>query len=180
MLLLTASCVTFISRLQSSQLPPPPKLQQLFTFCCCFLFVTYVIYILTILVSYHPYPPSPLLLLLNYLKSNEVTCRVCRTIMNLDDKSKISFLIRQGTLPRQSVFVGFIHGTEFRWHSVDGVSIRNWFLGGRWRNRVGSAPHLVRIMRHTWTLYTALGTGCALLLQYLGRLSLPHCAGRWN
>jgi len=132
-------------------------------------------YILTILVSYHPHPPSPLLLLLNYLNS-----RVCRTIMNLDDKSKISFLTRQGTLPRQSVFVGFIHGTEFRWHSVDGVSVRNWFLGGRWRSRVGSILAEM-VMRETLDGFQGglqIGGRMITHLRYDDDITVGHFGGR--
>jgi len=38
------------------------------------------------------------------------------------DQTVISFRIPQRTLPWQSIFVGFIHRTEFGGHSVDGVS----------------------------------------------------------
>jgi len=85
-----------------------------YMFCCCFLFY-YFIYFNDSFQT-------------NYLKIYETdhrrVCRVGRTPA-VDDQSEIRFSIHQeGTLPWQPIFVGFVHGTEFRWHSADGISVR--------------------------------------------------------
>jgi len=65
-------------------------------FCCCFLFVFNDFY------------------QANYLKvcwtSLQQIFRVARTVA-VDDQSEFSFLISQGTLPWQPIFVGCIHTT---------------------------------------------------------------------
>jgi len=66
-------------------------------------------------------------------------------ITAVEDHSEICFSIPQGTLPRQPIFVvGFIHTTEFRWHSLDCISVRqnssgrvSLDAGGQWLSRVG-------------------------------------------
>jgi len=45
--------------------------------------------------------------------------------MAIDDQYEISFSSLQGTLPRQPIFVGFIHRIDFR-HAT-----------GEWRSRAG-------------------------------------------
>jgi len=73
-------------------------------FCCCFLFI------LTISVK-------PILKNLAYQTDLVQIVLVGRT-MSVDDQSEISFFsILQGTLPRQPIFGGFIHRTDFRYTS---------------------------------------------------------------
>jgi len=52
--------------------------------------------------------------------------------MTVNDHSEISFSIPQGTLPWQPIFVVSMHRNEFRWHSVDGVSVRQELRLIRW------------------------------------------------
>lgn len=49
--------------------------------------------------------------------------RVGRIVV-VDDQCENSFSIPRGTFPRQPIFVGCIHTTEFQWHLADGVSVR--------------------------------------------------------
>jgi len=94
----------------------------------------------TFLVLAHPCSPGKRLLngcvcscQTSYLKVYETDllqiCRFGRT-MAVDDQSEISFLIPQGTLPWQPVFVAFIHRTTY-WMYFCGVVHRTGSLDTR-------------------------------------------------
>ena len=75
--------------------------------------------------------------------------------MAVDDRSEIICLIHQGTLPWQPIFVGFIHGIGFRWHSVDGVSVRQEVQPIRWTRAASGAAGRAkrRALAVTWFTY---------------------------
>ena len=58
--------------------------------------------------------------------------------MAADGQSEIMFSIPQRTLPWQTISAGFKLGTEFRRHSVDGVSVWQKVQLIRWTQAVAS------------------------------------------
>ena len=89
--------------------------------------------------------------------------------MAVDDRSKISFSILQGTSPWQPIFVCFVQKNEFQWHSVDGVSLRQEVQLIRWTQAASGAAGRARRWACRVPSLWNVSTCATLMLFYWSR-----------